>query len=1154
MRKMTQLKRRLALVLSAAMVLSGPSVQTFANQMDIRVSATQKKDGDAVATDNNGVPATDSNSTRWDGPWKAIAFGQSTDLNFSSNVLEDKVGTNYVWPVGSDEALPSEKEAPVQDVVIESRGGKIQTGHDGLTFYYTEVPTDKNFYLSADVTIEHMGPENGKAPNAQEGAGLMVRDVNGVARKDPLEEGYEEYPAASNMVMLEVMAASKSVNAGLNIKAMARYGVNSPAGNLNTPTPSSVFAKNVAEADGSKAPAGVPHPDKNYYNAKMKLILERTDEGYTETYIGEDGTKEAYTFTDKNVTPNIVAHLDKDYMTVGFFASRNARMKVENIQLYVSDIGTPDTTPAYVAPNSEKAELHEASASYTNSGDYTVQALVSLDGVISVTQDGKKIADSQAVEGGVQFAYPAVIEGQESTFVLEYMADEGSEAGKVKTAAITVKKESYKDELFASPQGTPEGAGTKESPMDIKTAVGKVVPGGTVYMLEGEYEPFEIPLTSSGNEEAIKSLIAVGKVVVTGGKSQLFVLNSDYWYVKGLDVDGKDEVGSRGVMIHGSHNTVDTCLIHNTSSDAGLTITKKRGSRSLWPSYNTVVNCESYENRDESGINADGFASKSQSGDDNVFENCVSHDNADDGWDLYNTLAAGPNGRTIIKNCVAYNNGNNGFKLGGEGREVAHQLLNSIAYNNGLDGITDNFNSGELLIQNNTSYDNKRFNIILRPSPYKTDEKGQLTADGTVKNNVSYRSDEYSLSLDKVYDDKVACKINENNFFYMDQKNSVSAEDFVTLDKERCYQWVDGKIVFGDFLKPAEGSEIREAGAGTYLNEEEDPDQPDTPWITVPEPEISQDDLDKLDDQQKEEAKRQIGEQTAEIEKAINEAVNSQEFVKQGIEGLEEIIREQQLPESVELKQTLDDIELETVITVGDDGTVTATVLIKKLVYDISLYDTESGEKVELSNNSRIIRFPVVLPSQGIDPAAKYVKTTHKENVTYSVIADDSGTKHTVIETRSFSPFVLEFTASKPAEKPDNSRGGSSGSGSSKRPTAQWIQDNVGWWYRNSDGTWLADCWSQLTWNGSSQWYRFNKEGYMATGWYLDTDGNWYFLHNVSDGTQGHMYTGWHQISGKWYYFRENAGGPMGSLVVNGTTPDGYQADGDGVCAEYQGR
>ena len=76
----------------------------------------------------------------------------------------------------------------------------------------------------------------------------------------------------------------------------------------------------------------------------------------------------------------------------------------------------------------------------------------------------------------------------------------------------------------------------------------------------------------------------------------------------------------------------------------------------------------------------------------------------------------------------------------------------------------------------------------------------------------------------------------------------------------------------------------------------------------------------------------------------------------------------------------------------------------------------------------------------------------------------------------------------------------------------------------------------------------------MVSGWYLDTDGSWYFLHNKEDGTQGHMYTGWNQIDGKWYYFRENSGGPQGSLLVNGVTPDGYTADGNGVCAEYPGR
>ncbi|MGI5982406.1 MAG: hypothetical protein ACOX8F_03030 [Sakamotonia sp.] len=43
------------------------------------------------------------------------------------------------------------------------------------------------------------------------------------------------------------------------------------------------------------------------------------------------------------------------------------------------------------------------------------------------------------------------------------------------------------------------------------------------------------------------------------------------------------------------------------------------------------------------------------------------------------------------------------------------------------------------------------------------------------------------------------------------------------------------------------------------------------------------------------------------------------------------------------------------------------------------------------------------------------------------------------------------------------------------------------------------------------------------------------------------MYTGWHEISGKWYYFHETAGGPAGSLVTGGATPDGYQVDSNGA-------
>ena len=94
-------------------------------------------------------------------------------------------------------------------------------------------------------------------------------------------------------------------------------------------------------------------------------------------------------------------------------------------------------------------------------------------------------------------------------------------------------------------------------------------------------------------------------------------------------------------------------------------------------------------------------------------------------------------------------------------------------------------------------------------------------------------------------------------------------------------------------------------------------------------------------------------------------------------------------------------------------------------------------------------------------------------------------------------------------------------------------------------------------------WFRFDANGFMVTGWFTDTDGNVYFLHNVSDNTLGRMYTGWHRIGGSWYAF-----GPSGRMLtgwnwINGrcyylepesgrmlsdaVTPDGYTVDSSGA-------
>lgn len=73
------------------------------------------------------------------------------------------------------------------------------------------------------------------APNrpAQEGAGLLVRDIIGTPRQEPLKEGYEEFPAASNMVMNAIMTQDKKDDYRVKLQAISR-GITQPWGNAGS--------------------------------------------------------------------------------------------------------------------------------------------------------------------------------------------------------------------------------------------------------------------------------------------------------------------------------------------------------------------------------------------------------------------------------------------------------------------------------------------------------------------------------------------------------------------------------------------------------------------------------------------------------------------------------------------------------------------------------------------------------------------------------------------------------------------------------------------------------------------------------------------------------------------------------------------------------
>ena len=119
-----------------------------------------------------------------------------------------------------------------------------------------------------------------------------------------------------------------------------------------------------------------------------------------------------------------------------------------------------------------------------------------------------------------------------------------------------------------------------------------------------------------------------------------------------------------------------------------------------------------------------------------------------------------------------------------------------------------------------------------------------------------------------------------------------------------------------------------------------------------------------------------------------------------------------------------------------------------------------------------------------------------------------------------------------------------------------WSQDDSGRWRFNDGSRFYAEEWAAIInpyrnpdlGQGAFDWFRFDKNGYMATGWYQDADGNTYHLNRSFDGSQGRMFTGWNWIreeDGKeyCYYFNEKSDGTRGALFRNGETPDGYLVD-----------
>ena len=93
----------------------------------------------------------------------------------------------------------------------------------------------------------------------------------------------------------------------------------------------------------------------------------------------------------------------------------------------------------------------------------------------------------------------------------------------------------------------------------------------------------------------------------------------------------------------------------------------------------------------------------------------------------------------------------------------------------------------------------------------------------------------------------------------------------------------------------------------------------------------------------------------------------------------------------------------------------------------------------------------------------------------------------------------------------------------------QWFVVNGRWWYRYANGGYATN-WAKLSFNGRTDWYFFDSNGWMQTGWLEDSTGK-YYLNPIADGSQGRMITGTYTIDGVEHEFETQAGKMQGHLI-----------------------
>ena len=669
-------------------------------------------------------------------------------------------------------------------VTVYSEGGKgkiVPGSTDGLTFYYTTIdPETENFTLTADIHVDSWTLSNG-----QEGFGMMAADAVG-SNGDGTAFWNNTYQAIATKVEyywdgedVTTDSSANKISMKLGLGAISRLGVTAddvaaikngtitmPAGYVSETTTLETGA--ATKGPGTYNLVGnwnkKAEPIGNLENplTDFRLQIQRNNTGYYLRYLDKDNKviKEVRYYDLERTS---LTQIDKDNIYVGFFASRNARITVSNIDLKT-------ITPA----DDEKAEEREIeyvypintieSPAFSNSADYNLVYYGNADGTLVVKdQNGKEVLNKE-FKALTKETVALKLNSGKNTFTINFIPDKEYKPGEFKlmtsydpvTINHTVEYKTVENNnIYVSPNGKSNAAGTKDAPMDIYTAVKIAAPGQKILIKGGTYNlsgTVKVERGINGTADAMIYMIADPEagsrpVFDFGGKCAGMILAGDYWYFQGFDVTGSADA-QKGIQVSGNHNILDQIKAYK-NGNTGIQISRYLGTDQFnqWPAHNTILNCSSYLNADKGYEDADGFAAKLTVGQGNVFDGCIAAYNADDGWDLFAKVQSGSIGVVTIQNCVAFKNGyildengreinagnGNGFKMGGDSMPGAHVLKNSVAFANKAKGIDSN-SCPDIKVYSSTTFDNESYNVAFYTN---TAVNTAFAADGILSYKVS---------------------------------------------------------------------------------------------------------------------------------------------------------------------------------------------------------------------------------------------------------------------------------------------------------------------------------------------------------------------------------------------------------------------------------